>query len=372
MNILFLLGLAMILLLLRDVFHSAVPRGMSMRFSIAPFLVRTILWAPFFYIASKVKSPIWKAEILGLFPPTAILTVLAAWTYSLIAGIGLISFSLASEYSPPLDSLHTAIYFTGSAVLTLGSSEYLPQTQGVRFLMVAGAFFGMILTASMVSLMFTLVSSIQRREVLVSLISSAAGSPPSGVALLETYSRMKGTEFLPAFFDECHHWCADVLETHLAFPILSYFRSNDPFTSWLTALGAVLDSIALMVSADPERDCFSARRTYQIGCKLMKEFVSLFKLTLSECEEIGDDEFHQLYLRLQSAGYVANSEEATRANFKLLRCGYLADYRALSQYLAVPVTLTTGGDMFAFSHSFPTLATGATKGQQCEPVDSCC
>lgn len=171
---------------------------------------------------------------------------------------------------------------------------------------------------------------------------------------------MNGRESLPAFFDECHHWCADVLETNLAFPILPYFRSNDPFTSWLTALGAILDAIALMVSADPEKDCFSARMTYQIGCKLMNEFASLFELTLAEEAEIGDDEFHQLYLRLQSAGYVANTEEATRENYKLLRRNYIAARKALCEYLALPATATTSGS----PPSFPNLETSPIRCEQ--------
>lgn len=346
---LFLLGLILIVLILRDVFHSVVPRAMSTRFCIGPFLAHKIFWPPFVSVASKILSPAWKAEVLSLFAPFTLLMLLITWICLLAAGFGFITLALAAHYSPPIDSLVSAFYVSATSVFTIGSTaEFVPKTEAARFLMLGGAVIGLILTASVVSLMFGLISAIKPREALVSVIANLGGSPPSGIAILETHSRMHGREFLQALFEECHHWCADVLETHRAFPILPYFRSNDPLTSWLTVLGAVLDSIALMLSADPENDCFSARMTYQIGCKLVNEFASLFKLTLSEHEEIGDEEFHQLYLRLQSAGYASNSEEATMANFRLLRCEYLAAHKALSEYLAVPATPATGDNPSLF------------------------
>ncbi len=339
---LFLLGLALMLFVLRDVFHSVVPRVMNTRFCIAPFLVRRVFWPPFLAVTSRISSPAWKAEVLGLFAPSALLMLLLIWICLITTAFGLIALSLGSHYSPPVNSLWGGFYVAATSVLTIGNtSDFAPRTASVKFLMLGGALLGMLLTASVISLMFGLISAIQPRETLVSVISNLGGSPPSGIAILETYSISRERELLPAFFDECHHWCADVLETHRAFPILPHFCSNDCSTSWLTALGAVLDSIALMLSADPNKDCLSARMTYQMGCKLMTEFVAIFNLTLSEQQEISDDDFHQLYLRLQSAGYVANSEEATRANFRLLRRAYLSAHHALCEYLAVPATPLT-------------------------------
>jgi hypothetical protein len=196
----------------------------------------------------------------------------------------------------------------------------------------------MIITASVVSLLFTLLGSIQRREVLVSLTTNIAGSPPSGIAMLETYFRMNGRTSLAGFYDDWHHWCADVLETHKAYPILPYFRSNDPFTSWLTALGAVLDSTALLLSVDKDVDCFSAKVTFEFGCRLMKELAQNWNLELSQLPESADDEFRGLYTRLRGAGYCSTEEEIAKANFALLRQQYLPAHRALCEYIAVPAT----------------------------------
>ncbi len=325
-------------LVLRDVFQSVVPRGMSTTLCLAPFLVHKVFWPPFFFIASKVKSPARKAEIFSLFAPFFLLTLLVIWICLLALSFALISFPLASKFGPALDSPLTAFYVSAASVLTVGASEFVAKTHDVRFLLLGGAFTGMIMTASVVSIVFALIGSIQDREVLVSLTSNVGGSPPSGIAILETYSRMHGRNCLPAFFDEWHHWCANVLETHKTYPILPYFRSNDPFTSWLTAVGAVLDSTALMLSMNPDMECFSARLTYLSGCRLLNEFAGIFSLKLVPQDELSDDEFHNLHLRMQVAGFSSNSEDVARSNFRILRQEYLAAHRALCEYLAVPVT----------------------------------
>src|SRR4029453_8154437 len=101
---LFLLGIILILLVLRDVFHSVVPRCMSTRFCIAPFLVQRIVWPPFLFVASRISSPLLKAEVLSLFVPCALLLLLLAWICLLAAAFGFIALALSSHYSPPVRS----------------------------------------------------------------------------------------------------------------------------------------------------------------------------------------------------------------------------------------------------------------------------
>jgi hypothetical protein len=336
-----LVGVALLILVLRDVFQSVVvPRGKVTAFRIAPFLVRNILWPPFRFAASKIASPVWRAEILGLFGPIVLIKLLTVWISLLICAYGLVTFALAREYSPPLESFFAALYVAGSSVLTLGAGEYVAKTNSVRFLMLAAAFCGMIVTALVVSLLFTLIGSIQRREVLVSVTSNISGSPPCGISILETHATLKGRQHLAAFYDGWHLWCADVLETHRAYPILPYFRSTDAFTSWLTALGAVLDSAALVLSTDLDGsgDLFSANVVYRSGTTLIKELAAGWRLDPSATTEINDEEFHEVYLRLQQCGYCSSTEDQFKANFQQLRNEYIVAHRALCDYVSVPQT----------------------------------
>jgi hypothetical protein len=331
------LGIVLILFVLRDVFYSAIPRRMSTRYCIAPFLLDRILWRPFGVIASAISKPELRDEVLGLFAPFALLVLLIVWICFLTAGFALISLGLSSHYSPPMNSLFESLYVSAQSVLLIGASPYYAlKTHAAKFVMISAGLIGMLLTASVLSIMFGLNSAIHPREALVCVVSNLAGVPPSGIVLLETFSRMHAKESLDTFFDKCHYWCAEVLESHIAFPILPFFRSNDTCTSWLTSLGAVLEAIALLLSVDPGRHCFSARTTFHLGTKLVRDFAATFSVDALNQQEIGDDEFHQLYVRLQSAGYSSTCEEESKANFRQLRLEYFPTYSALCEYLAVP------------------------------------
>src|SRR5262249_25415901 len=148
---------------------------------IASILVRNILWPPYRWLASKIGAPVWKAEFLGMFAPFVLIMILTMWILLLVSGFGLILFALSKDVAPPIESFSSALYVAGSNVLTIGG-DYVGKTQTVRFVILASAFSGVIITASVVSLLFTLIGSIQRREVLVSITGNIAGSPPSGIA----------------------------------------------------------------------------------------------------------------------------------------------------------------------------------------------
>jgi len=311
---------------------------MSTRFCLTPFLVQDLLWPPFSFIARKISCPVLKAEILSLFAPLTLLVLLVCWILLVVFGFGLITLGLGGDYLPHVKSAHDACYISANAVLTIGPvSEFIPNTGLVKVLMLFGALVGMILIGSILSLIFGLAAALQPRETMVSVISNLGGTPPSGIAILEQYCGNDG-QYLHSFFDECHRWCADVLGTHRAFPILPFFRSNDPHTSWLTALGAVLDAIALLISVAPDKTSVSARMTYKLGSKLLREFVAIFKLTPGAADPIGDNEFQRLYRQLESAGYCSSDEEEAKEKFRLLRLEYAGPYKALCEYLVVPTT----------------------------------
>jgi hypothetical protein len=333
-------GVAILLLVLRDVFQTVlVPRAKISEYRLAPLLVRYLLWPAFRRAAKIFSSPEWKAELLGAFAPFVIVVLLSVWTTLLVTSFALMSFALAANYSPPIDSPITALYVSGSSVLTLGGTEYIAKSNNVRLLMIVASFVGVSVTASVVSLLFALIGSLQRRETLVSLVTNVAGAAPSGIALLETYSCVGGRELLNDCFKDCHKWCADVYETHRAYPILPYFRSNDALTSWVTALGAVLDSTSLLLSVNEQGGYLSARLTYEFGCRIMNSMSKHLYLDCRPTIEVSDDEFIGLYKRLEAAGYCSITDQnIAKERFIILRNQYSAAQATICDYLVLPTT----------------------------------
>jgi Ion channel len=333
------LGLAVLFLVLRDVFQTVlVARGKATNLRIATALVRHVLWPPYCWLAAKISAPVWKAEFLGIFAPLSFVMLLMVWISLLILGFGLILLAHAKELSPPIDSFFSALYVAGSYVLTLGCGDYIGKTTPVRLIMLAAALTGVIITASVVSLLFTLIGSFQRREVLVSITCNIAGSPPSGIAILETHASPNGRQSLGSFYKDWHGWCADVLESHRAYPLLMFFYPTDAFTSWLTSLGAVLDSIALFISTEVDADLFAAGLTYHLGTRIVNDLAENFNLDKSSTADISDEDFHTLYLRLKEANYAVTIETVAKQKFVMMRQNYAPAHQAICAYISVPQT----------------------------------
>ena len=44
---------------------------------------------------------------------------------------------------------------------------------------------------------------------------------------------------------DAQRWAAEVMESHLAYPMLAYFRSSHDDQSWIGTLGTLLDAATL-------------------------------------------------------------------------------------------------------------------------------
>src|SRR5262249_61191856 len=60
-------------------------------------------------------------------------------------------------------------------------------------------------------------------------------------------------------------WAAEMLESHLSFPVLRYYRSQHDNQSWLAALTAILDTSALLITTVKGSDGHQARLTFAMA-----------------------------------------------------------------------------------------------------------
>jgi hypothetical protein len=292
-----------------------------------------------------------------MFGPLAILALLGIWVVALVCGYGLMLEALSNQLSPKVEDFSTAFYVAGTSLLTIGYGDYVPTALPARLVTLVAAASGLTILALVISLTFSLYSWFGRREVLVLMLDSRAGAPPSGVTFLETYGRFGIVDQLPGIFGQFELWTAEVLDSHLAYPVLPFFRSSHDGQSWVSALGAVLDAATLLKTVVTQRACegqqgltgarAAAEMMYSIGCHAL---VDLTQLPLGRAKLKFDDdqpgiertEFDAACARLAEAGYPTECSDATWHDFSEHRAAYAARLNLLARFFASPPTQWIG------------------------------
>ncbi len=216
-----------------------------------------------------------RERLLGYFAPATTILMLGVWLAFLMLGYGLVFYALRDELRPVPENLGSATYFAATCILTLGFGDVVATGEAARFAAVVAAATGLGTVALVVTYLFALYASYQRREVQVVTLQTVAGAPPSAVALLEEYRRLELTARLPELFLEWERWAADVLDTHVAYPLLGYFRSSHDNLTWIGALGSVLDAATLVLTTIDDLPRGEAERFRRAGAHLVEDITNL-------------------------------------------------------------------------------------------------
>jgi hypothetical protein len=336
-----LAGVVLLALVLWDIFETiVVPRPTPSRIRLSRPLVR-IAWRGWRAIGLRFKTGLALDGFLGFFAPGAAVLLLAMWLLVLILGYGLILFALRGELQPATATFGETLYYAGTSVLTLGYGDFVATGTLSRIASITAGASGLALVALVITFLFSLFGSYQRREVLIVRLAARAKSPPSAATLLETYARLEIVDQLPALFAEWEAWTAEVLDTHVAYPLLAFFRSSHDNVSWISALGAVLDTAALVLTTIKGVPRAQAEITKRVGAHLVEDMTNNFGLT-GDGSSVARDEFQHVYRRLERAGYELEPEEDAWRRFERGRGSYAGRLEALATYWATPATLWDG------------------------------
>jgi hypothetical protein len=331
-----ILGSIIVVLTLIDIFQSVVvPRPTRRSLRLAPFLLHG-MWPLWKWIALRFPSAKYRAAFLGIYAPLTVVILLLVWGIALIFGYGLLFLALHGELQPRLHDLGTALYFAGTSLLTLGFGDIVATGGITRVLTLCAGASGMAIVSGVISMFFTLYSSLGHREALVTMLHNRAGSPPFGVTLLETHARLKMQEELPGFLAAWEEWSTEVLIGSLSYPVLPYFRSMRPYESWVSALGALLDAATLIMSCIEDGPAGPAHLLYRSGCQLVNDLKDSFKISPAQAQDgTPRSSFEEAYTRLKSAGFCLTDPEPAWASFIQLRSAYAEALHSLMKYWVV-------------------------------------
>ncbi len=329
------LGLALVALMLADVFQSVLlPRPARRRYRPSAS-ISVYSWRLWLAYAMRRDDNDQREELLGAWAPLAMTMFLAVWVGGLVLGWGLVFWGLGSEIHPVPD-FGTALYFAGTSLLTIGFGDVVA-THGVAraFAVCAGAS-GFATVAVVTTFLFSVFGAFQRREVFVVMLGQRAGAPPSGVKLLRMYARLHLTDELGDLFKVGQMWTAEIMESHLAYPVLPYFRSTHDYESWVAALGALLDAATLLISSVEGIHCGEAEFMHGLGRHLTHDFADYFHLEFDGEVGVERAEFDLACAELAELGLRVRNADAAWPLFVQLRRTYASQLNAMARYWRIP------------------------------------
>ena len=334
------LGLFLLALTFWDLFETiVVPRPTPGWFRIGRYLLRGS-WRGLRAIRNRWPDRSYD-RVLGLFAPAMTVGLLGAWLVALILGYGLVLFALRDQLQPVPPDLGSALYFAATSVLTLGFGDFVAVGPMTRVIVATAAIAGLGVVALVVTFLFSLYGSYQRREVQVVALEAAAGGPPSAVALLETYAQLHLVGRLPDLFNEWEHWAVEVLDSHVAYPLLGFFRSSHDNLSWISALGTMLDAASLVLTTICEVPRGEAKLFKRVGAHLVEDIYNL-GLHAGKPTVLDRSEFDAACARLEEAGYTLEARDIAWPAFEGARATYAMRLEAMAVYWATPAAQWLG------------------------------
>jgi hypothetical protein len=239
-----LAAFALIVFVLWDVFETVVlPRRVSRRFRLTRFFYRWT-WRPVSHFARHLPNSGRRENLLAYFGPFAFILLLILWAAILIVGYAGLQWAFGSQVAAPESavSFWTDLYLSATTFFTLGLGDVVPRTGASRILLVVEVANGFGLIALVIGYMPALYQAFSRREVNISLLDARAGSPPSAGELLRRHDGAETWESLETLLREWERWSSELMESHLSYPVLAYFRSQHDSQSWIAAITTILDT----------------------------------------------------------------------------------------------------------------------------------
>jgi hypothetical protein len=259
-----LVSLVLIVVPLADAFETILqPRRVTHRYRLARAYYRAN-WRIWLSVALWLRAGKHREAFLGLFGPLSLLLLFAIWVISLVVGFGFLHYALASPVHGPGGGLGGYIYLSGVAFFTLGFAELVPGGMLTRALGVTEAGLGFGFLAAIIGYLPVLYGAYSKRETTISLLDARAGSPPSAAEFLLRLARFGKFDSADRFLEEWEVWSAELLESHLSFPVLSFYRSQHDNQSWLATLTMILDTCSLLMVLR-KSNTFRAQLTYAMA-----------------------------------------------------------------------------------------------------------
>ena len=345
-----IVGILLIVTVLWETFETLVlPRRVTRQFRLTRLFYRAT-WIPYRALANLRRQRRKRDALLSFYGPLSLLGLLVFWAIGLMVGFALISYGdgarFAGSVSP--NRFGDALYLSGTTLFTLGLGDITPASAGARVVTVLEAGIGFGFLALVMGYLPVLYQSFSRREATISLLDARAGSPPTAFELLRRHARINdstpalpkaaqslevehGLDALADLLHDWERWSAELMESHLSYPVLAYFRSQHDNQSWIGSLTVILDVCALAMAGLGGMCHYQARMTFAIARHALVDLSQVFGRPPDHdgsSNRLSADDLREIRGQLRGLGMELADDEA--ANQELLRIRALYEPYALS------------------------------------------
>ncbi len=338
-----------------DAFQTIIlPRRPTGRLRITRFFY-IMTWRPWVWMAERIENRRVREQAYSIFGPLSLLVLLVLWAVLLTFSFALLLFAMRSPFQDgslsagagALLHFRTDLYVSGTTLTTLGPGDVVPRSEWARALMIAESGTGLGFVALVISYVPVLYGAFSKREVSVALLDARAGSPPTAAELLRRHGFEGGPKALGTLLEEWERWSAEILESHISYPILCYYRSQHDNQSWLSALVSVLDACALLITTIEGPASRQAQLTFAMARHALVDLGHVFQLEGKEAkwiepghpERLPPEMFDRLCEALGDIELRLCGDPASMRRLTEIRLMYEPYAQALSDFLKMPLPL---------------------------------
>jgi hypothetical protein len=319
-------GAVVLLSVLLDAFETVVlPRRVRRQFRITSWFYRNT-WRPWAKLTSHIKSQTRRESFFGYFGPLSMIVLLGLWASGLIFAFALLQYGGGEHLftvNQPI-TFRLLLYHSGETFFTLGYGDITPASGFSRILSVAEAGMGFAFLGVVIGYLPTIYSAFSRREIEISLLDARAGSPPSAAELLARAASSPDQRTLDQLFRDWERWAAEVLESHLSYTVLSFYRSQHSNQSWLGALTVILDATALVIAGIDDVNNEQAKWTFKMARHAVVDLAQVVRARYdpSAPERLTSEDLATIRTQLGDKGLRLRTDAEAESKLAQLRMQY--------------------------------------------------
>jgi ion channel len=334
-------GLAGILLILWDAFVTVLlPRRVSGAFHPGRS-IQAGLWRLVSAWARRIELRRRREEFLSPFAMLLMLTLFGVWAAGLVVGFALLEWGLGShlEYvGGGSVGFGTDLYMSGTTFFTLGLGDVHPTSHAARAITVIEAGMGFGFLAMVIAYLPVLYQAFSRREARIAMLDEWAGSPPTPATLLARAAHEGELGAVAVLLREWEQVAAELLESHLSYSILAYFRSQHDNQSWLAALTTVLDTSTIVIAGVQGMPALQAQLTFAMARHALVDLCQVLRCRpVDGPDRLPADDLQKLRVLLDRAGLRLHEGGPADHQIAELRAMYEPYARALADHLVTPL-----------------------------------